>query len=122
MKRYGMLAAFVLSLMLPAAVLAQYDYPMGGSDMGGDRPSGADVTIVDFAFEPTLTMTHPGDSVSWSNAGGAPHTVTANDGAFDSGTISPGGDFSVSFATNGFYSYHCSIHPNMHGMIVVSGM
>ena len=108
---------------------------MGGSGgMGGtitvggaDLPSGmgggdaGDVTIVDFAFQPFLVSVPAGSSVTWHNSGAAPHTVTANDGAFDSGTISPGGTYRQTFSDPGVYRYHCSIHPNMMGTVMVSG-
>ena len=80
-----------------------------------------DVTIVDFAFQPSAIFASSGDTVTWYNAGGAPHTVDADSGAFDSPTLDPGSDYSVTFDTGGIYFYHCDIHPNMRGMVVVTG-
>jgi len=93
---------------------------MGGG-MGGDQGGATDIDIVDFSFQPSMVFAHPGDTVEWSNQGGASHTVTADNGAFDSGTISPGGGFSETFDTPGTYKYHCEIHPNMHGTVLVLG-
>jgi plastocyanin len=91
--------------------------------MGGDQATGGggDVTIVDFAFQPGMISVSAGTTVTWRNTGGAPHTVTAFNGAFDSGTLNPGGSYSQTFSDPGVYMYHCQIHPNMVGTVQVSG-
>jgi hypothetical protein len=61
-----------------------------------------------------------GSTVTWMNSGAAPHTVTADDGAFDSDRLAPGASFSQPFDTAGTFTYHCEIHPQMTGTIVVS--
>jgi plastocyanin len=58
--------------------------------------------------------------VTWSNEDSVGHTVTANGGAFGSGTIAPGTSFTRTFATAGTFAYHCSIHPSMTGTITVT--
>jgi len=45
--------------------------------------------------------------------------VTSDDGAWDSGPLQPGESFSVALDQPGAYAYHCSIHPFMHGTVVV---
>jgi plastocyanin len=59
--------------------------------------------------------------VTWTNRDTVPHTVTGDSGAWDSGQIQPGATFSHAFDQPGTYAYHCSIHPFMHGMVVVKG-
>lgn len=141
MKRVIVLGALLTLLTLPAAVLAQGDYPMGGGSSGGssgggvsigggssgnrggnhEAPGAGAVNIVDFSFQPAAVFVSPGDTVTWYNTGEHPHTATSNDGAFDSGTLQPGASFSVTFDQSGVYSYHCEIHDNMRGMVVVTG-
>jgi plastocyanin len=82
---------------------------------------GTSVSIVDFAFQPGSLEVAAGTTVTWTNAGAAPHTVTSDSGAFDSGQLAPGASFSQTFDTPGTYTYHCEIHPNMTGTIVVRG-
>ena len=51
------------------------------------------------------------DIVTWTNLGSGPHTVTADDGSFDSGPLVPGTCFSQPFPTAGLVTYHCALHP-----------
>jgi manganese oxidase len=60
------------------------------------------------------------NTVTWTNNDIAAHTVTANDGSFDSGEISPGQTFSHTFTSVGTYAYHCSYHSWMSGTVIVS--
>jgi plastocyanin len=61
-----------------------------------------------------------GQSVRWTNQDGAAHTVTADDGAFDSGSLAGGKEFSFAFDGAGTYAYHCNIHPGMKGTVTVA--
>jgi plastocyanin len=79
----------------------------------------ASVTMDDFFFSPASVTVAVGDTVTWHNAGQAPHTATADDGSFDTGTINSGGSGSHRFTTAGTFSYICTIHPNMHGTVRV---
>jgi plastocyanin len=133
LKRFGVLFALIALLSVPTLVAAQGGYPGGGGSGGGGIEVGGggnagggngdmgDVTIVDFAFMPSAIFANRGDTVTWYNGGGTAHTVDANSGAFESPILDPGSDYSVTFDTGGIYFYHCDIHPNMHGMVVVTG-
>src|SRR5215212_9265840 len=79
-----------------------------------------DVSVVDFAFEPGTISVPVGATVTWTNTGSRPHTVTADDGSFDSGRLDPGEQFSQTFDQPGTYTYHCGFHPEMQGTIVVA--
>jgi plastocyanin len=79
------------------------------------------VSIQDFFFSPDQMTVSPGTTVTWTNDGQQPHTSTADDGTWDSGTLQPGDDYSFTFDDPGTYTYHCSIHPDMTATIKVSG-
>jgi len=79
------------------------------------------VSIQDFSFSPDQMTVAPGTTVTWVNDGQQPHTSTADDGTWDSGTLQPGDDYSFTFDQPGTYTYHCSIHPDMTATITVSG-
>ncbi|MGH2636993.1 MAG: plastocyanin/azurin family copper-binding protein [Actinomycetota bacterium] len=85
----------------------------------GQSGSASAVTIQDFAFAPAELEVAPGSEVTWTNEDPTAHTVTAEDGSFDSDEIAPGTTFSIGVAGNGPVSYFCRIHPDMQGTISV---
>ena len=60
-----------------------------------------------------------GTTIEWKNADPVPHTVTADDGSFDSGMIDGGQVWRYTFTKAGTYPFHCTPHPFMKGTIVV---
>lgn len=77
-------------------------------------PITMNVTIVDngsFAFSPQTLNISVGTTIIWKNNTTAPHTVTSDNGVFNSGAISPGGTFSFKFTQAGTFAYHCDFHP-----------
>jgi LPXTG-motif cell wall-anchored protein len=77
------------------------------------------VTIADFQFTPATITIHVGDTVTWINHGPSAHTATANNGSFNTGVLQKGQSASHTFTTAGTVTYICSIHPFMHGTVVV---
>ena len=86
-----------------------------------EDPAGAtnEVEISDFAFSPPSLEVEVGTEVTWANADPTPHTVTAEGGAFDSGTLDPEQGFSTVFEQAGEFRYVCEIHPTMRGVVRV---
>jgi plastocyanin len=82
-------------------------------------PTGPSVAIIDFAFQPTSLTVNVGDTVTWTNTGSLPHTVTSNTNVWTSATVNPGASFSFTFTTPGTYAYRCSFHTSMTGTIIV---
>ncbi len=98
---------------------------LAGCNLYGGGPGGgpvltSDVAISGMAFQPASVQVSVGGTVTWTNADGVNHTVTSNTGAFDSGSLSDGDTYSYTFNTAGTFPYHCSIHPSMHGSVVVT--
>ncbi|MFN8593530.1 MAG: cupredoxin family copper-binding protein [Thermomicrobiales bacterium] len=121
MRRAFLLLAVVLLMALPAAALANGAVTsVPNNAASAYQMGGAAVTIVDYAFSPAWVSVPVGSTVSWVNAGAAPHTVTSDGGIFDSGTLGSGGGYSVTFSAPGYYTYHCAIHPNMTGAVQVN--
>jgi plastocyanin len=79
---------------------------------------GKTVDINHFAFHPPTLTIAVGTKVNFTNSSKVTHTAT-RDGSFNSGRISPGSTFSIRFNQRGTFAYHCSIHPLMHGKIIV---
>ena len=98
---------------------------MTGGPYTGKRAAGAAITIKNFAYVPPTLTVSAGTTVRVTNADSAPHTVTVAGGAspgasFDTGHIEPGKTAIFTAPTApGSYAYDCTIHPFMHGTIIV---
>ena len=79
------------------------------------------VDIIDFDYQPGSVTIQAGDTVTWTQSGEEPHTVTADDGSFDSGNIEAGESFAMVFDAPGFYTYSCLPHKTlgMLGVLIV---
>ena len=81
--------------------------------------SAANTTNVYYS-PPTITVViGVNNTVTWINNDIAPHTVTADDGSFNSGNLDPSASWTHVFTTPGTYTYHCEYHPWMQGTIIV---
>jgi plastocyanin len=108
------------------------DAYQAGSDSGDDSGSSSDdgsgleptgtasITIEDFDFGDPISVA-VGQTLTITNADGVPHTWTAADGAFDSGSISGSSSFEFAFDAVGEFEFFCTIHPSMKGSITVEG-
>jgi plastocyanin len=79
----------------------------------------ATVTIKNFDYSPMDITIKAGDTVTWKNLDGEPHTVVSTDGAFRSKALDENDSFSFRFDKPGTYKYVCSIHPQMKATITV---
>ncbi len=82
--------------------------------------SGASIVIKDFAYSPKTITVKAGEKVSVTNMDLMGHSVTADDGSFDTGILSQNenGEF-VAPTTPGTYTFHCVPHPSITGTLVV---
>ena len=88
---------------------------------GVDKPRAQHHTVIikSFQYEPAELTVDSGDTVEWENQDIVPHTVTSENGSFRSGKIAPGKTWSYTTKNAGKFSYSCTPHPNMHGVLVV---
>ena len=108
--------ASAAALVGAGPVLGQTTHPGGGA-AGSEHAVG----INDAGYAPGTLVVAPGHHVTWTNGGSNPHTVTADAGAFDSGTLQPKAEFAFTApATTGTFTYHCTFHSFMRGALVVS--
>ena len=61
-----------------------------------------------------------GHDVIWTNQGGARHSATADAGGFDTDILKRGESGQIKFTERGTFGYHCKVHPNMKGTVVVT--
>jgi len=81
--------------------------------------TGTPVAVEGFSYIPASTTVAVDGLVTWTNSDSATHTVTFDSGP-NCGTVSGGGGTqTVAFPVAGTYPYHCAIHPDMTGTVVV---
>jgi len=114
-----------LSLIAGIAIIAG---TAACSDNNSNTPA-ADVSITSGASSKTTNAFSPNPftrslassgKVTWINNDGTTHDLESDTSLWDSGDMSNGATFSFTFTAPGTYAYHCSIHPNMVGSIVVT--
>jgi len=101
------------SYQTPATTTLATPAPSGGSNS---------IMIKNFAFSPADLTIKTGTTVTWVNQDGAPHQIASDSGtpvAFNSDALANGASYQFTFTQPGIYTYHCTIHPSMKGMISV---
>jgi plastocyanin len=83
--------------------------------------SGKNVVVIikDYAYSPDNFTVKAGTTITVTNRDMTQHTLTANNGAFDTGTIQPGQTKPILASKPGTYPYHCAFHAFMTGTIKV---
>jgi plastocyanin len=90
----------------------------GGPSSSVAIPAGA-ASLGNGAYTPDGLNIAVGTTVTWMNTDSISHTSTSDVSGWNSGVVSPGGQFSFAFQTAGTFPYHCTIHPGMVGTVVV---
>jgi uncharacterized membrane protein/plastocyanin len=110
------------SLLFVLAATVLLIYPISGSPQSVQSSASAPNTIVikQMRFNSPERPVRVGTVVEWKNEDIFSHTVTADDGSFDSGLIAPGQSWKMRVTDPGTFRYHCGPHPNMTASLVVS--
>ena len=83
-----------------------------------------DVLVGDSFFSPQTATVQVGDTVRWTQDGNLPHSVTAEDGSFDShpacgfapnGCMRDGDTYTRTFTQPGLVPYYCKVHGSPGG-------
>jgi plastocyanin len=92
---------------------------------GSDFPDGAEQSLIsDFLYNGALEV-GVGQPLFFNNVDSVPHTVTAGTPEapalddFDSGLLTPGSNYAVTFDEPGVYSLFCTLHPEMIATVTV---
>lgn len=78
------------------------------------------VAIKGMRFVPPSISVASGDTITFTNEDSAPHTATADDGAFDTGRLGKGESATVTVSAAGDHPYTCLIHPMMKGTVTAN--
>jgi len=110
MKSFLLPAVCAVSILLLGVI---------GPASAGDAVAPVVVIIEGSAFVPDTVTIKAGTEVVWRNKDSVPHTITADDGSFDSGSLNQGDEFKRKFIAPGTYKYSCDIHAYMSGNVIV---
>jgi plastocyanin len=109
--------AFAVALMALAVIGLRSELAAAGPTASISRSKSVDIR--NFAFHPPSLTIRKGTTVDFTNSSRVTHTATRG-GSFNTGRIKPGKTIGIRFNQKGTFAYHCSIHPSMHGTIVVN--
>jgi plastocyanin len=115
-RGWQMLAIVLAVILFALALIGIQSRAAAGETAQASRA--ASVDIVSFAYKPATLTIGVGSKVVFSNTSGRAHTATRK-GSFTTGRIKPGKSVGIRFNQKGTFAYHCTIHPFMHGKIVV---
>lgn len=101
-----------------AVVLAGAGWAMAGG--GGGMPcrafdEGHSLLMRDHCFEGVGHVVAAGRTITVTNAGASPHTITAVDGTFDSGYVDPGESYELTLDQAGTVPIYCTLHGTAEG-------
>lgn len=77
------------------------------------------VTVLNFKFMPASLVVSPGTRIIWTNQDSDPHTIDSTKNVWSSEALDTGDHFARTFGKAGTFPYYCSIHPFMHGTVIV---
>ncbi|HXE58836.1 MAG TPA: cupredoxin family copper-binding protein [Gemmatimonadales bacterium] len=120
-RRYGF--EFVVPITLARYFGGRPKAPPPPAQPPAEPPAAAgrtvDAAMRSLAFVPARVEIAAGTTIVWRNDDQLAHTVTADDGSWDSGVIQPGAAWRRTFDRPGTYPFHCTPHPFMKGTVVV---
>ena len=98
--------------------------PMATMSVAGGTPSAPAtanaVNISNFAFAPATVSVAAGTTITWTNRDQVAHTVSDTQNGIASPVLNQNQTYSHTFTQPGTYHYICTIHPFMHGTVVVT--
>ena len=130
MRFFLLLTFFSILASSSVAYAEEYivDIPLGAYNPELNTPA-------EVWYDPPRLFVTVGDTITWYNDDKEGHTVTSGDGSgrfgwmsdnfgksngiFDSGRFMPGESWSYKFDESGTFSYYCTIHPWMEGILIV---
>jgi plastocyanin len=100
-------------LLSAAAALGVFLSNAGPAAAAAPMPATHKVVIEGMRFDPPVLTVKVGDTILWVNHDPFPHTVTAQEGQFNSHEIAPGRSWRYTARNAGGFAYACTLHPTM---------
>ena len=102
------LFVFMVKPSLPVSIVTQQNsLPSVPSNPSSGAHKSFTIDIKNFVFTPSTIIVGDGDTITWVNDDSSSHTVTADDGSFDSSSLSLRKSYVHSFNAKGTFTHHC---------------
>jgi amicyanin len=109
-----------MPMAMPAGQMTQVGSTTSTQGPPAVSAGAVQVGIVNFKFTPDSLTIKVGTTVNWTNHDDIAHTVSFTGSGVRSGVLDRNGAYSHTFTAPGTYAYICSIHPFMHGTVIVT--
>jgi plastocyanin len=113
-KMIAIIGTIFVGIVLISGCIGQKQAPVQSQN----GATNATVDIKGFAFDPSIITVQRGATVIWTNRDSVSHTVTGD--LFGSGNISKNNRYNHTFQEVGSFDYHCVVHHNMRGKVIVT--
>jgi plastocyanin len=113
LKKDLIIVAMVLATMISTSLYSSFTFSQ-------DQTQTHTVIISGFQFTPESLQVNAGDTIIWINQDIVPHTATAVDNSWDTGTIVSQGQTEIVVSAAQSLSYYCFYHPGMKGTLVMN--
>lgn len=113
---------FFLAFLIGVLIVIGAGASCSNQDNDNSVISTGSVTIKNLKFNPTNISITKGTVVVWTNEDTQAHQIES-DGSLQnllSGELQKGEDFVFTFSQTGTFTYHCKLHPEMKGQVVVN--
>jgi plastocyanin len=117
--RTAVVITCALFVLVVAACASDDDAAAGNDNRAATAKTANEIVIKDFRFTVPASV-EAGSTLTVRNEDTTPHTVEADDGGFDSGTIAAGKTATITVAEAGTFPFHCGIHNYMTGTLTVT--
>lgn len=111
-------AALLMAILCTTALVSNSRSASAAPAAAAKHPA---ITINNYMFHPAVLTVAKGTTVVWVNKDDDVHTIKSKDGPemFQSPALETGSQYGFTLSHPGTYHYICTVHPYMHGVIVV---
>lgn len=118
---FNRLYGFEFTIPVHVSRFGAWFHPTRSADvaLGVTGTAAANVYVSALKFPTDTTRVSAGEIVRWTNGDPLDHTITFDGEGATSGPLPTRGSYAVRFDRAGTYTYHCTPHPFMKGVVVV---
>lgn len=115
------ISSIALAILIGGSIVLMLQQGSSTDNATKNAVSTNQIAMKDMAFSPANVTVKANTTVTWTNDDTVKHSITSYDGHIpNSQDLSKGQSYSYTFTKTGTFKYHCGIHPNMTGLVIVT--